>query len=142
MKRGESLGADPKRAQHRVVVVHMCQTAGGGGRQPSLPCTRREHSTTHPAVPPQLCELRTHPRACLHRKCLITISFISSAAGAKGEALLCVFLFPAAPWDLAVADPSLFPFFIRGSLPEIHVHSRKGRLAHRLLLACSSNDLG
>lgn len=128
----------PGRGQHRTVTVCVCRTAVLGAICPICPAhtDTSDDSTPHTPLCLMLYELITSPRACLHRKCLITISFISSAAFITGKAVLGGFLYPA------LADSSLLLFFTWGSLAEISAHSRKRRLARCVVLACSSNDLG
>lgn len=60
------------------------------------------------------CHSPAQPRACLHRKCLIAASFISSAAAAKGDAVPVAFS-PA--WDLVLARSKPNYYFFLGEAP-------------------------
>lgn len=58
------------------------------------------------------CHSPTQPRACLHRKCLITAPFISSAAVGKGDAVPVAFSARQRLGTLRWPHPS---FFLRGA---------------------------
>lgn len=77
----------------------------GGGPAPGSRCVCRI------GVPGTGCHSPAQPRACLHRKCLITASFISSAAVGKGDAVPVAFSARQQLGTLRWPDPNLIPFF-------------------------------
>lgn len=82
-------------------------------------------------VPGTGCDSPAQPRACLHRKCLITAPFISSAAVGKGDAVPVAFSARQQLGTLRWPHPSLIPrffgfFFPWGSPTESSARLRKG----------------
>lgn len=80
----------------------------GRGPAPGSPCVCRI------GVPGTGCHSAAQPRACLHRKCLITASFISSAAVGKEDAVPVDFSARQQLGILRWPDPSLIPIFSLG----------------------------
>lgn len=99
----------PRHWRHRAAgtVPREATAPGrrGGGPAAGSPRERRIGTGCHSPA---------QPRACLHRKCLITASFIPSAAVGKGDAVPVAF---SAAWDLVLPRSKPNSYFFLGGAP-------------------------